>query len=100
MSLTCLVYERVSKVRALQYSNGVSPFALWAAYLLFDVQFIIVEGTYTSSISTDISNLISFDSLWTAFRSPHKGNLVSTRLHFWRNHPLRNCFLPGHISPV
>ena len=40
------MYERVSKVRALQYSNGVSAFALWAAYLLFDLQFIIVEGTY------------------------------------------------------
>ncbi|THC93214.1 hypothetical protein EYZ11_007296 [Aspergillus tanneri] len=39
------VYERVSNVRALQYSNGVTPFALWTAYLLFDVQFIILQGT-------------------------------------------------------
>ncbi|KAE8150913.1 hypothetical protein BDV25DRAFT_139348 [Aspergillus avenaceus] len=38
------MYERTSNVRALQYSNGVSPFALWAAYLLFDTQFIFVEG--------------------------------------------------------
>ncbi|KAE8392439.1 hypothetical protein BDV23DRAFT_181593 [Aspergillus alliaceus] len=38
------VYERISNVRALQYSNGVSPFALWVAYLLFDTQFIFVEG--------------------------------------------------------
>ncbi|PLB48647.1 hypothetical protein P170DRAFT_318057, partial [Aspergillus steynii IBT 23096] len=38
------MYERVSKVRALQYSNGVSPFALWTAYLLFDMQFIFVEA--------------------------------------------------------
>lgn len=42
--LTVEVYERVSNVRALQYSNGVSPFALWTAYLLFDTQFIIVQG--------------------------------------------------------
>lgn len=38
------VYERVSNVRALEYSNGVSPFALWSAYLLFDMQFIIVQS--------------------------------------------------------
>ncbi|KAK1144117.1 hypothetical protein N8T08_005779 [Aspergillus melleus] len=38
------MYERVSKVRALQYSNGVSPFALWTAYLLFDFQFILIEA--------------------------------------------------------
>ncbi|KAI9041867.1 uncharacterized protein KD926_006412 [Aspergillus affinis] len=38
------MYERISKVRALQYSNGVSPFALWTAYLLFDFQFILVEA--------------------------------------------------------
>ncbi|KAJ5093890.1 hypothetical protein N7456_009751 [Penicillium angulare] len=38
------IYERVSNVRALQYSNGVSPFALWTAYLLFDTQFIIMES--------------------------------------------------------
>ncbi|KAJ5587579.1 uncharacterized protein N7459_003344 [Penicillium hispanicum] len=38
------VYERVSNVRALEYSNGVSPFALWTAYLLFDLQFIIIQS--------------------------------------------------------
>lgn len=38
------VYERVSNVRALEYSNGVSPFALWTAYLMFDMQFIIIES--------------------------------------------------------
>jgi hypothetical protein len=39
-------YERKSHVRALQYSNGVSPLALWIAYLLFDIQFILIEGKY------------------------------------------------------
>ena len=29
-------YERVKSVRELQYSNGVRPVSLWAAYLLFD----------------------------------------------------------------
>ncbi|KAH8805682.1 ABC transporter-like protein [Xylogone sp. PMI_703] len=37
-------YERMNHVRALHYCNGVSPFALWFAYLLFDLQFIIIEA--------------------------------------------------------
>jgi ATP-binding cassette subfamily A (ABC1) protein 3 len=42
--LTYAAYEKINHVRALHYSNGVSPFALWLAYLLFDTQFIVVEG--------------------------------------------------------
>lgn len=37
-------YEKVNNVRALQYCNGVTPTALWVAYLLFDMQFIVVEA--------------------------------------------------------
>lgn len=35
-----------NRVRALHYSDGVSPFALWAGYLLFDMQFIIVQSFF------------------------------------------------------
>ncbi|KAF3901446.1 hypothetical protein ABW21_db0204559 [Orbilia brochopaga] len=35
-------YERIQRTRALQYSNGVSPISLWGAYLLFELQLIIV----------------------------------------------------------
>ena len=31
-------------MRALHYCNGVSPFALWFAYLVFDAQFIIIQS--------------------------------------------------------
>ncbi|KFX91055.1 hypothetical protein V490_06103 [Pseudogymnoascus sp. VKM F-3557] len=40
------VYERVNNVRALHYSNGVSPAALWLGYLLFDAQFILIQSVF------------------------------------------------------
>lgn len=39
-------YEKKSNVRALHYSNGVSPSSLWLAYLLFDLQFILIQGMF------------------------------------------------------
>ncbi|KAJ6260031.1 hypothetical protein Dda_5677 [Drechslerella dactyloides] len=35
-------YERIQKTRSLQYSNGVSPVSLWGAYLLFELQLILI----------------------------------------------------------
>ena len=37
-------FEKINRVRALHYCNGVSPFALWFAYLLFDTQLIILQA--------------------------------------------------------
>jgi len=37
-------FEKNNRVRALQYCNGVSPFALWFGYLLFDIQFILIQS--------------------------------------------------------
>lgn len=37
-------FERINNVRALQYCNGVSPFALWFGYLLFDMQIIVIQS--------------------------------------------------------
>lgn len=37
-------FERINHVRALHYCNGVSPFALWFGYLLFDMQLIIIQS--------------------------------------------------------
>lgn len=51
-------YERVNHVRVLQYCNGVRPAALWCAYLLFDMQFILVQALivwgvmYSSNLSS------------------------------------------------
>ena len=43
-ALFCLypTYERIRRVRALQYSNGVRPLPLWLAYILFDFSFVII----------------------------------------------------------
>lgn len=37
-------FEKINHVRALHYCNGVSPFALWLGYLLFDIQIIIIQA--------------------------------------------------------
>ncbi|KAK2754389.1 hypothetical protein FQN54_007033 [Arachnomyces sp. PD_36] len=37
-------FEKINRVRALHYCNGVSPFALWLGYLLFDMQLIIIQS--------------------------------------------------------
>jgi ATP-binding cassette subfamily A (ABC1) protein 3 len=39
-------YEKNNRVRALQYCNGVSPFALWTGYFLFDLQFILIQSIF------------------------------------------------------
>jgi ATP-binding cassette, subfamily A (ABC1), member 3 len=39
-------FEKNNRVRALQYCNGVSPFALWFGYLLFDTQLIIIQSIF------------------------------------------------------
>jgi len=45
-------FERTSKVRALQLSNGVRPLPMWTAYFLFDLCFVLaVSIAYTVTIS-------------------------------------------------
>jgi ABC-type multidrug transport system ATPase subunit len=39
-------FEKNNRVRALHYGNGVSPFALWFAYLLFDMQLVIIQSIF------------------------------------------------------
>ena len=38
--------ERIKNVRALEYSNGVRPFPLWFAYLLFDFIFVLIASAF------------------------------------------------------
>ena len=40
-------FERVRNSRALQYCNGVSPLALWTAYLVFEMQILIPTALIT-----------------------------------------------------
>ncbi|KAH8896791.1 P-loop containing nucleoside triphosphate hydrolase protein [Thozetella sp. PMI_491] len=35
-------YERIRRVRALQYSNGIRSLPMWIAYVVFDAAFIVV----------------------------------------------------------
>lgn len=44
-------FEKNNHVRALQYCNGVSPFALWLGYLLFDIQLILIQTIIVWSIA-------------------------------------------------
>ncbi|RDL30175.1 uncharacterized protein BP5553_10453 [Venustampulla echinocandica] len=37
-------FEKINRVRALHYCNGVLPVALWLGYLLFDIQIILIQS--------------------------------------------------------
>lgn len=43
-------FERLSKVRAMQYSNGLRVFPLWTAYILFDLLLIIILSGITLGV--------------------------------------------------
>ncbi|KIL92057.1 hypothetical protein FAVG1_04463 [Fusarium avenaceum] len=49
--------ERRRFVRGLQYSNGVRPFPLWIAYLLFDLVFVLVSTAIITAIWAGVSNI-------------------------------------------
>lgn len=49
--------ERRRFVRALQYSNGVRPFPLWAAYALFDFCFALVASAIVTALWAGLSDV-------------------------------------------
>ncbi|KAL7787911.1 hypothetical protein V8C37DRAFT_389482 [Trichoderma ceciliae] len=49
--------ERRRFVRSLQYSNGVRPFPLWIAYLLFDFSMALVSAAIVTALWAGLSNL-------------------------------------------
>ena len=49
--------ERRRFVRALEYSNGVRPFPLWAAYVLFDFIFVLVSSAIVTAMWAGLSNI-------------------------------------------
>jgi ATP-binding cassette subfamily A (ABC1) protein 3 len=53
--------ERINNVRSLQYCNGVSPAALWIAYLLYDMQVLIL-----GVIVTYVCIFASVSGIWLA----------------------------------
>lgn len=49
--------ERRRYVRALQYSNGVRPFPLWASYLLFDFIIVLISAAIVTALWAGMSNV-------------------------------------------
>ncbi|CAG9943680.1 unnamed protein product [Clonostachys rosea f. rosea IK726] len=49
--------ERRRFVRSLQYSNGVRPFPLWIAYLLFDFTIALVSAAVVTGIWSGLSSV-------------------------------------------
>ncbi|RGP71199.1 ABC transporter [Fusarium sporotrichioides] len=49
--------ERRNNVRGLQYSNGVRPFPLWIAYLLFDLIIVLLATSIATAIWVGVSNI-------------------------------------------
>ena len=49
--------ERRRFVRGLEYSNGVRPFPLWIAYLLFDFIFVLVSTAIVTALWAGASNV-------------------------------------------
>lgn len=49
--------ERRRFVRSLQYSNGVRPFPLWVAYLVFDFSMSVVSAAVVTALWAGLSNV-------------------------------------------
>ena len=47
--------ERLRKVRALHYSNGIRAAPLWMAYLIFDFCFVLVISAVVTGIFVGVS---------------------------------------------
>jgi ATP-binding cassette, subfamily A (ABC1), member 3 len=48
-------FERVGNIRALHYSNGVRPAALWLAYTLYDTGFVVLISVLAIVVLTSVS---------------------------------------------
>ncbi|TKA83060.1 hypothetical protein B0A55_00924 [Friedmanniomyces simplex] len=60
--------ERLHKVRALHYSNGIRAQSVWAAYTLFDFLIVLVVSTLAIIMFTAVSNVwYAPGYLWLVF---------------------------------
>ncbi|THZ02875.1 putative ABC transporter [Aureobasidium pullulans] len=50
--------ERVAKVRALHYSNGIRTLPLWLAYTIFDFMFVLLVSVVAIVIFTGVSSAL------------------------------------------
>ncbi|KAM0323839.1 hypothetical protein ACHAQA_008417 [Verticillium albo-atrum] len=50
-------YEKLQKVRALQYSNNVRPYPLWISYIIVDMTFVtVIAALGTLALSSGVEN--------------------------------------------
>ena len=56
--------ERLGKVRALHYSNGVSSASLWSAYLAFDFMFVTLISVIVIIMWIAVSDVHLSKSIW------------------------------------
>ncbi|KAH8204365.1 hypothetical protein TruAng_001416 [Truncatella angustata] len=57
-------YERRSKVRSLQYSNGIRALPLWLSYMLFDLVFVLVISIACTSLISTHTNFWAIGHIW------------------------------------
>ncbi|KAH8900634.1 P-loop containing nucleoside triphosphate hydrolase protein [Thozetella sp. PMI_491] len=57
-------YERRSKVRALQYSNGIRALPLWFSYMLFDLIFVLVISVICTVMISSQAPFWGIGHLW------------------------------------
>lgn len=57
--------ERIRKVRALHYSNGIQAAPLWLAYLAFDFIFVMVVSVIVIALWVGVSGIDSYPSRGT-----------------------------------
>lgn len=53
--------ERRSRVRSMEYSNGVSPLALWSAYLSFDFSIVLLVSVIAGAIWSAVGGMKWFE---------------------------------------
>jgi hypothetical protein len=65
--------ERLRKVRALHYSNGIRAAPLWLAYLIFDFSFVLLISAVVTGIFVGVSS-------FTTCINKHRFTNLSRRL--------------------
>lgn len=53
-------HERLHRVRALHWSNGVRAFPLWLAYTLFDFVFVLIVSVVAVIVFTSVSSALYY----------------------------------------
>lgn len=83
--------ERLRKVRALHYSNGIRAGPLWLAYLTFDFLFVLVVSAVVTGIFVGVSLAQYVITRYFVRTSANRG-------YFTSNSRLQTCGMPPDTS--